>query len=73
MQAFSKCLQVNSDTPLSNGVLEYYSVMDHYEAVKRWYDDDQFGNVEVYCPLDGLNDTGDMGIIIEVAMSSKFC
>ena len=36
-------------------LLEYYDVMDHYEAVKRWYDGYQFGNVEVYCPWDVLN------------------
>ena len=37
------------------GLLEYYDVLDHYEAVKRWYDGYQFGNVEVYCPWDVLN------------------
>ncbi len=36
-------------------LLEYYDVMAHYGAVKRWYDGYQFGNVEVYCPWDVLN------------------
>ena len=36
-------------------LLEYYSVTDHYEEVKRWYDGYQFGNKEVYCPWDVLN------------------
>lgn len=36
-------------------LLEYYGVMEHYKAVKRWYDGYQFGNVEVYCPWDVLN------------------
>ncbi len=36
-------------------LLEYYSVSDHYEEVKRWYDGYQFGNKEVYCPWDVLN------------------
>ncbi len=36
-------------------LLEYYGVMKHYEAVKRWYDGYQFGNVGVYCPWDVLN------------------
>ncbi len=36
-------------------LLEYYGVMDHYEAVKKWYDGYQFGNAEVYCPWDVLN------------------
>lgn len=36
-------------------LLAYYEVMDHYDAVKRWYDGYQFGNVEVYCPWDVLN------------------
>ena len=36
-------------------LLEYYGVMEHYEAVKRWYDGYQFGNVGVYCPWDVLN------------------
>ena len=36
-------------------LLEYYSVADHYEEVKRWYDGYQFGNKEVYCPWDVLN------------------
>ena len=37
------------------GLLEYYDVMDHYDAIKKWYDGYQFGNVEVYCPWDVLN------------------
>ncbi len=36
-------------------LLEYYGVMDHYEAVKRWYDGYQFGSASVYCPWDVLN------------------
>lgn len=36
-------------------LMEYYDIMDHYEAVKRWYDGYQFGNVEMYCPWDVLN------------------
>ena len=36
-------------------LLEYYGVMEHYDAVKRWYDGYQFGNVKVYCPWDVLN------------------
>lgn len=36
-------------------LLEYYGVMEHYMAVKRWYDGYQFGNVGVYCPWDVLN------------------
>ncbi len=36
-------------------LLEYYGVTEHYEAVKRWYDGYQFGNVGVYCPWDVLN------------------
>ena len=36
-------------------LLEYYGVVEHYEAVKRWYDGYQFGNVGVYCPWDVLN------------------
>ena len=36
-------------------LLKYYDVMDYYDAVKRWYDGYQFGNVEVYCPWDVLN------------------
>lgn len=36
-------------------LLEYYTVADHYDEVKRWYDGYQFGNVEVYCPWDVLN------------------
>ena len=36
-------------------LLEYYGLMEHYEAVKRWYDGYQFGNVGVYCPWDVLN------------------
>lgn len=36
-------------------LLEYYDVMDHYEAVKRWYDGYQFGNAKLYCPWDVLN------------------
>ncbi len=36
-------------------LLEYYGVTEYYEAVKRWYDGYQFGNVGVYCPWDVLN------------------
>ena len=37
------------------GLLDYYGVAEHYDAVKRWYDGYQFGNVKVYCPWDVLN------------------
>ncbi|MCI8640194.1 MAG: AAA family ATPase [Coprococcus sp.] len=36
-------------------LLEYYDAVDHYDAVKNWYDGYQFGNAEVYCPWDVLN------------------
>ncbi len=36
-------------------LLRYYDRLDHYEAVKGWYDGYQFGNTHVYCPWDVLN------------------
>ena len=36
-------------------LLEYYHLSDKYQQVKEWYDGDQFGNVEVYCPWDVMN------------------
>lgn len=36
-------------------LLEYYGLSRNYDTVKEWYDGYQFGNVEVYCPLDVVN------------------
>lgn len=36
-------------------LLEYYGLMEHYDAVKEWYDGYQFGNVSVYCPWDVIS------------------
>ena len=37
-------------------LLAYYQCEDSYETVKQWYDGYQFGNVDVYCPWDVIND-----------------
>lgn len=36
-------------------MLEYYGVESRFEDVKEWYDGYHFGNVEVYCPWDVIN------------------
>ena len=36
-------------------MLEYYGVESRYEDIKEWYDGYHFGNVDVYCPWDVLN------------------
>lgn len=36
-------------------MLEYYEVLDAYDAVKNWYDGYRFGDAEVYCPWDVIN------------------
>lgn len=37
------------------GILDYYALSDHYDAMKEWYDGYQFGNTVVYCPWDGIS------------------
>lgn len=36
-------------------ILKYYSLSEHYDRVKTWYDGYRFGNVAVYCPWDVIN------------------
>ena len=37
------------------GILEYYGLMQKYDAVRSWYDGYQFGKVDIYCPWDVIN------------------
>lgn len=36
-------------------MLQYYGVEDRFADVKEWYDGYHFGNVDVYCPWDVIN------------------
>ena len=36
-------------------MLEYYGLPDHYEGIKDWYDGYLFGNADVFCPWDVIN------------------
>lgn len=36
-------------------MLSYYEVEDSFEEIKEWYDGYHFGNVDIYCPWDVLN------------------
>ena len=38
-------------------MLDYYGMMDKFDAVKEWYDGYRFGNMDVYCPWDVINYT----------------
>lgn len=37
-------------------MLRFYGLEDRYGAVKDWYDGYRFGDVDVYCPWDVIND-----------------
>ncbi len=37
-------------------LLDYYNLSERFETVKAWYDGYRFGNVDVYCPWDVMND-----------------
>ena len=39
-------------------MLEYYGLEDKYTLFKEWYDGYRFGNTEVYCPWDVINQCG---------------
>lgn len=43
-------------------MLKYYGVEDRFEDVKEWYDGYRFGNVEIYCPWDVLNQCDKMRV-----------
>ena len=36
-------------------LLEDYSLSDHYDETKNWYDGYRFGHTDVYCPWDVIN------------------
>ena len=36
-------------------MLEYYGLEDKYALFKEWYDGYRFGNTEIYCPWDVIN------------------
>lgn len=36
-------------------MLSYYGLEDSFEQIKEWYDGYHFGNVDVYCPWDVIN------------------
>lgn len=36
-------------------LLSYYEMEDKFEALKEWYDGYHFGNTEIYCPWDVIN------------------
>lgn len=36
-------------------MLEYYGMEDKYALFKEWYDGYKFGNIEIYCPWDVIN------------------
>lgn len=36
-------------------MLRYYGLSDKFEVFKEWYDGYHFGNVDVYCPWDVIN------------------
>ena len=36
-------------------ILEYYGLMQKYDAVRAWYDGYQFGKVDIYCPWDVIS------------------
>ncbi|MDO4260601.1 MAG: AAA family ATPase [Eubacteriales bacterium] len=37
------------------GILDFYGLSEHAEAVRDWYDGYLFGRVSVYCPWDVIN------------------
>ena len=41
-------------------MLGYYGLMEHYDAVKEWYDGYRFGDLGIYCPWDVVNYCGDL-------------
>ncbi|MDE7479165.1 MAG: ATP-binding protein [Lachnospiraceae bacterium] len=41
-------------------ILAFYGFMDQYDAIKKWYNGYQFGNLGVYCPWDVINYCGDL-------------
>lgn len=36
-------------------LLSDYSLQDHFQEAREWYDGYRFGNVEIYCPWDVIN------------------
>lgn len=36
-------------------LIAYYGFMEHYDAVKEWYDGYQFGSLHIYCSWDVIN------------------
>ena len=36
-------------------ILEYYGIMEQYNAIKEWYDGYRLGDLGIYCPWDVIN------------------
>ncbi len=53
-------------------MLRYYGVEERFADLKEWYDGYRFGNVEVYCPWDVINQCDKLRIKADLPMESHW-
>ena len=53
-------------------MLEYYGLEKRYADIKDWYDGYHFGNIDVYCPWDVLNQCGKLRSRPDAGMESHW-
>lgn len=53
-------------------MMEYYGVEDRFADIKKWYDGYHFGNIDVYCPWDVINQCDKLRIKKDAVMESHW-
>ena len=53
-------------------MLKYYGLEERFADMKEWYDGYRFGNVDVYCPWDVINQCDKMRVRKDCAMESHW-
>ena len=53
-------------------MLAYYGVQDSFDEMKEWYDGYRFGNTDVYCPWDVINQCDKLRVWAEAPMEAHW-
>lgn len=55
-----------------NELLSYYNLEEKYEVLKEWYDGYHFGQIDVYCPWDVINQCDKFLETIDASMEAHW-
>lgn len=53
-------------------MLQHYGIENTYDSIKEWYDGYHFGNIDVYCPWDVINQCDKFRVDINAPMEAHW-